>query len=144
MAVMPEKTIAQLKAEYEKTLRDAFTEELSSPEKIKEQVRKTVNDGIGALMGLRRDTFRDHWEPGYNQSARPFLSLAEDAVREVMIEARPQIMEFVKEVVLSKTFQKEVKDRYKGMLHRCIEKTLENKAMMDAEKHVLSILSSVE
>jgi len=141
---MAEKTIAELKAEYEKMLRDAFAEELSSPERIKEQVRKTVNEGIGALMGLRRDIHDERWEPSYHCDARPFTKTADAAVQEVMNEFRPQIKEFINDVVLSKAFQKEVKDRYKGMLHRCIEKTLENKAMMDAERHVLSILSSVE
>ena len=142
---MAEKTIAELKAEYEQQIHDTFIDALSSPERIKANTELVVRQGIGALLGLRPDSFReDKWELSYNKDSYPFQTMMDAALREIMVEVKPQLIEFVKDVVAAKSFQKEVRDRYKDLLHRAIQRRLEDQVAVDAARYVVQILGDTE
>ncbi len=134
---MAEKTIAQMKAEYAKLIQDSFEGELSSPEKVKSNVRRIALDGVGALLGLRRNTWGDDWELAYtHEKVSPFRGLIHDSLKDTLQEIRPQMLEFVKDVLASKSFQKEIKDTYKAMLQQGIRQLVEKRACEEAEQFV--------
>ncbi len=143
MAVMAEKTIAQLKAEYAKLIQDSFEDELSSPEKVKSNVRRIALDGVAALLGLRRDSYNEKWELNYTNNYNfPFRELIHSTLTEALRDMRPQMIEFVKDVVATKAFQKEIKYEYRAMLQRSIERLVESRANEEAERFVARMFDS--
>ena len=134
--------IKKLRTEYEKSLKDAFEEELQAPEKIVNHVRLAITKGVGALMGLRLDSWGDKWEISHSPHSNllPFQTTMQSVLTELIEEHREELKKTVAEVLASKGFINEIKSEYRHQLMARVKEAVDHKARDKAERLAREII----